>query len=98
MAGEQKVYTHTDSDGYCVVAYLPNPNSSGKVLIVEGTTVEATEAGGDFLLSESQLSSFQKMLRVESLPYFELLLKTSQVKGTPLIAKVQAYRTYPGQH
>ncbi len=98
LAGEQKIYTHTDSEGYCVVAYLPNPNSGSKVLIIEGTTVEATQAGGDFLLSEGQLSTFQKMLHTGNLPYFELLLKTSQVKGTPLVASIQAYRTYPGQH
>ncbi len=97
-AGEQKVYSRTDSTGYCVVAYLPNPNSNGKVLIIEGTTVEATEAGGDFLLSEDQLSGFQRALHVDKLPYFEMLLKTSQVKGTPFVATIQAYRTYSNQH
>jgi hypothetical protein len=97
-AGEQKIYNRTDSVGYCVVAYLPNPNSKGKVLLIEGTSVEATEAGGDFLLSEDQLSSFQRMLHVSKLPYFEMLLKTSQVKGTPLTAKIEVYRTYPDQH
>jgi hypothetical protein len=96
--GEQKIYRRTDSVGYCAVAYLPNPNGDGKVLIIEGTTVEATEAGGDFLLSEDQLSGFQKILHVDKLPYFEMLLKTSQVKGTPFVATIQAYRTYPNQH
>jgi len=95
--GEQKVYTRTDSSGYCVVAYLPNPTSNNKVLLIEGTSVEATEAGGDFLLSEDRLSSFQKTLHVTQFPYFEVLLKTSQVKGTPLTATVEAYRTYPVQ-
>lgn len=97
ITGEQSIYTRTDSTGYCVVAYLPNPGSNGKVLIIEGTTVEATEAGGDFLLSEDKLSGFQKSLHVNSLPYFEMLLKTSQVKGTPFVATVEAYRTYPNQ-
>jgi hypothetical protein len=96
-AGEQSIYTHSDSVGYCVVAYLPNPDSNGKVLIIEGTTVEATEAGGDFLLSESQMSSFQRTLHVTNLPYFEILLKTSQVKGTPFTATIQAYRIFPNQ-
>ena len=97
-AGEQDIYKRTDSVGYCVVAYLPNPNSNGKILIIEGTTVEATEAGGDFLLSENQLSNLQKMLHGNDLPYFELLLKTSQVRGTPFIATIQTYRIYPNQH
>jgi hypothetical protein len=97
--GEQAVYS-TDANplGYCIVAYLPSPNHSGKVLIIEGTSAEATEAGGDFLLSENQLSSFQKRLHAASLPYFEVLLRTSQANDTPFSTVVAAYRTYPDLH
>jgi hypothetical protein len=94
-AGERKIYTRTDTVGYCIVAYLPNPSGTGKALLIEGTSVEATEAGGDFLLSEGRLSNFQKMLHVTNFPYFEVLLKTSQLKGTPFTAAIEAYRTYP---
>ncbi len=93
--GEQAFYARTDNVGYCLVAFLPNSSSKGKVLLIEGTSVESTEAGGDFVLSEDSLSNFQKMLNVNKLPYFEMLLKTSQVWGTPLTATVEAYRTYP---
>ena len=94
--GEQSIYA-TDSDplGYCIVAYLPNPNHIGKVLLIGGTSAEATEAGGDFLLSEDQLSDFQKRLHVTTLPYFEVLLKTSQARDTPFATTIAAYRTYP---
>ncbi len=94
-AGEQSTYIPTGSVGYCTVAYLPNPDHNGSVLLLEGTGSEATEAAGDFLLSEDQLSNFQKMLHVTKLPYFEVLLKASQVKGTPLSTTLVAYRTYP---
>jgi hypothetical protein len=99
-AGEQQIYVSVYSTvEYCVVAYLPNPDHrDGKVLLIEGTGSEATESAGDFLLSEDLLSSFQKMLRVAKLPYFEVLLKISAVKGTPLTATVVAYRTYPNLH
>lgn len=97
-AGEQSTYVPTGSMGYCTVAYLPNPDHDGSVLLIEGTGSEATEAAGDFLLSEDQLSSFQKMLHVTKLPYFEVLLKASQVKGTPLSTTLVAYRTYPNLH
>jgi hypothetical protein len=97
-AGEQSTYIPTDSVGYCTVAYLPNPDHNGSVLLLEGTGSEATEAAGDFLLSEDQLSNFQKMLHVTKLPYFEVLLKASQVKGTPLSTTLVAYRTYPNLH
>lgn len=94
-AGEQQVYQQSDSDQYCVIAYLPNPSHNGVVLIVEGSNAEATEAAGNFLLSEGKLSSFKKTLGVKEFPYFEVLLKVSSVPGTPLTANVQAYRAYP---
>jgi hypothetical protein len=97
-AGEQKIYTWTGSVGYCVVAYLPNPDHSGNVLLIEGTNEESTDAAGDFLLSEDQLSNFEKILHVTKLPYFEVLLKTSWIKGTPFHFTIEAYRTYPNLH
>ncbi len=97
-AGEQSTYIPSGSVGYCTVAYLPNSDQSGSVLLLEGTGSEATEAAGDFLLSEDQLSNFQKMLHVTKLPYFEVLLKATQVKGTPLSTTLVAYRVYPNLH
>ena len=97
-AGEPRTYTSTDAVGYCVVAYMPNPGKEGKVLLLEGTSSEATEAAGDFLLSGEQFSAFLQMLHQTNLPYFEVLLKTSQVRGTPLTATVEAYRVYPNLH
>lgn len=95
LAGEQASYTRNDSVGYCVVAYMPNLTSNGKVLLIEGTSVEATEAGGNFLFSENRMQNLQKRLNVTTFPYFEVLLKTSQVSGTPLTATIEAVRTYP---
>ncbi|HEX4032379.1 MAG TPA: hypothetical protein VHX20_18585 [Terracidiphilus sp.] len=97
-AGEPHVYVSTDSVGYCVVAYLPNPGHEGKVLLIEGTSSEATEGAADFLLSPDQFSAFRNRLHSAQLPYFEVLLKTSQVRGTPLTAVIEAYRTYPALH
>lgn len=95
---EQPIYEQTPSVEYCVVAFLPNPDHNGVVLLIEGTNAEATEAAGDFLLSEYQLSNFEKMLHVSHLPYFEVLLKVSSVPGTPLSSSLQAYRAYPELH
>jgi hypothetical protein len=95
--GEQSVYTASDSTGYCVVAYLPNPGHSGRFLLIQGSSPAATEAAEFFLLSETQLHDFKKNLQAETLPYFEVLLKTSQVTGTPLTAQVEAYRVHAEQ-
>lgn len=94
MKGEQTVYTQTDSTQYCVISYQPNPNHNGIVLLIEGTNAEATEAAGDFLLSDYQLSSFRAQLHSDKFPYFEVLLKVSSVPGTPLTATIEAFRTY----
>jgi hypothetical protein len=98
-AGEQAVYdsppTPGPNSGYGVVAYLPN-DAGGKVLIVAGTGSEATEGAGEFLTSEDQLAAFQRLLHVSTLPYFEVLLKTTHLNGTPMNATIVAYRTYPG--
>lgn len=100
-AGEQATFAPPpapSSGGYCVVAYLPNSQQPGKVIIIAGTDSAATEGGGVFLSSERQLSAFQRMLHVTTLPYFELVLKTSNLNGTPIDEKVVAYRTYPVSH
>jgi hypothetical protein len=101
-AGEQEIYTSPPApdpnSGYSVVAYLPNPDHDGKVLIIAGTGSEATEGAGEFVTSEDQLARFQNLLHVAALPYFQVLLKTTHLNGTPLDAKIVAYRTYPSQH
>ncbi len=91
--GEQKLYTRTDVSGYCTVAALPNPSGGGRVLLLEGTSSEAT---GDFLMSEEQISAFQRRINANRFPYFEVLLKISSVRGTPLTTTIEAYRIYPG--
>jgi hypothetical protein len=78
-----------------VIDYLPNNDHTADVLMVAGTSAEATEAAGDFLTSEESLHRFQNKLQMRALPYFEILLKTTKVAGTPLAAEVIAYRTLP---
>jgi hypothetical protein len=98
-AGEQQTYTEDPSSwGYCIVAYLPIPDHTGRALLIEGAGSESTESAGNFILSEDQLSNFQKMLHVTKLPYFEVLLKVAWVRGTPLNATIVAYRIYPNLH
>lgn len=92
---DKQVFSFNDYLNRSIVAYLPNPDHNGKVFLIEGTSSEATEAGGGVLLSESRLSSFQEKLHVATLPYFEVLLKTSQASDTPFATVVTAYRTYP---
>jgi len=100
LTSEQAIYKvdTTPNSGYSVVAYLPNPSGNGKVLVLEGTGSADTEGAGEFLTSEEHLENFQKLLHVTTLPYFEVLLKTTHVNGTPMDAQIIAYRTYPNLH
>ncbi len=93
-AGEQPVYAPEGEVTYCTIAYLPNPQSDGKVLLIGGVGTGSLGAARDFLLSDSHLSSFKKSLHVAALPYFEVLIRVLIVNGTPVNETVMADRVY----
>jgi len=97
-AGEQAQYAQPANPyaslGYSVIAFLPNPSHTGNALIIEGTNAEATNAAGEFVTSEETMSNFLKKLPGTRIPFFEILLRTSRMSGTPMHAEVVAYRTY----
>jgi hypothetical protein len=97
-AGEQALYAQPANPyaslGYGVVAYLPNPSRTGSALIIEGTNAEATNAAGDFVTSEDAMETFLRKLPGNKIPFFEVLLRTTRMSGTPFHAEVVAYRTY----
>ena len=104
IQGETQTYTSEEDSSagrtvaHCAIAYLPKPDHSGNMLLIQGTTSEATEAGGQFLMSEERMSDFARQLHVKKLPYFEAVLHVSQVLGSALTSKVEAYRAYPNLH
>lgn len=97
--GEQPLYTvPVTSDsliGYAVVAYLPNPSQSGKVVLLAGTDSDATGAAAAFLTSEDQMARLRNTFHADRFPWFEVLLKTSRLSGTFFDAEPVAFRTYP---
>jgi hypothetical protein len=99
QTGESPVYIvpvdPDRSNGYSVISYLPNQSRTAEVLLIAGTTSEATEAAGDFLTSEESLRQFKERLHLPRLPYFEAVLRTTKLVGTPLSAEVIAYRILP---
>ncbi|MGA3160508.1 MAG: hypothetical protein ABSC77_04760 [Terracidiphilus sp.] len=100
QSGEQAVYAESSTQkgpvGYSVVAYLPNPSRTGNTIIVAGTDSDASSAAAEFLTSEDQLQKFRNIIHADRFPYFEVLLKTSELRGTSFNAEIVAYRTYPG--
>jgi hypothetical protein len=100
--GESSVYaastnsTNSSTD-FSTIDYIPNQNHSADVLIIAGTSSEATEAAGDFLTKEDSMRRFADTLHTRTLPYFELLLKTTRLQGAPITAEILGYRTFPGR-
>ena len=97
-SGEQATYTPSGAVGYCSTAYLPNRERTGRVLLIEGTSSEAAEGCGDFLLSEPGMENLQKRLGGTGFPYFQALLRTSQLIDTPITATLVAVRGFPQLH
>ena len=97
-AGEQAQYAApldaSPSSGYSIIAYLPNPSHTTNSLIIEGTTSQATDAAGEFITSDESLSNFLKKFQGGRFSYFEILLKTTQLNGTPFKAEIITYRIH----
>lgn len=82
------------SAGYSLIAFLPNPSHTASALIIAGTDSQATDAAGEFLTTESSLADLLHKFPGKQIPYFEVLLKTTRLSGTPFSAEIVAYRTY----
>jgi len=81
--------------GYAVIAYMPNLNHTGHILLLAGTDSDATGAAAAYLTSEEHMEQLRTALKIQSFPHFEVLLKISRLSGTFFDAEPIAYRTYP---
>jgi hypothetical protein len=80
--------------GYGIVAYLPNPSHTADALIIAGTDSQTTDAAAEFVTSESRLQQLFAKFPKQKLPYFEVLLKTSRLSGTPLTEEIVTERIF----
>jgi hypothetical protein len=71
--------------GYCRVAYFPNLKGTGNVLIISGSEVQMTEAGGEFITSERWVEQLRNSLGLSPtapVPPFEALLEGEIITGS----------------
>lgn len=98
-AGEPEFYGEYPRDGdrqrtaWSHVAFLPNADNTGNVLILAGTGMEGTEAAGEFARRERLVPEIASS--GGRLPYFEVMLRCSRLQGAPRQCEVMAVRTYP---
>ena len=80
---------------YGVVALLPNFGGVGKVLILEGTSMAGTESAADFVFDSSRLTQFLHTIQGPDgvIPYFEVLLQSSNMDGNASQSQIVGYRT-----
>lgn len=85
LPGEHTTYASEPNDPllktYGVIAYVPNLEGTGHVLLVEGVNMAGTQAAGEFLLSPAQM---QPVLERAMGPHgvirpFEILIATANI-------------------
>jgi hypothetical protein len=98
QAGEQAEYLNIDEGArrtvYASVAFLPNLNNSGNVLLIAGSSSGAQEIAAEFVTNENLFSAFAPRLRQGEmrLGYFEVLIRTITLAGVAQEPEVVAYR------
>jgi hypothetical protein len=97
--GEPEAYGYHPTDpthvAYGVVSYLPNLSGDGRALLLQGTTMAGTEAAMDFVLDPRRFDSFLRPhMRGRSVPFFEVLLKTSNIHGSSPRSEIIGQRFY----
>jgi hypothetical protein len=87
--GESSTYTNIwnglSEKAYAVVAYLPNLNNTGHVLLVEGLDGAGTQAAMNMLLGDGGLSEVLKKARNPdgTIGSFEVLLESTSLNSQP---------------
>jgi len=95
--GEQPSYL-ADAPGYnatktySIVAFLPNLDHTGNVLILGGTSSIGTQAAGEYVTGGAGFEQFLKKMPQGKLSYFELVLESSAIAGVPKSSNLVAYR------
>jgi hypothetical protein len=98
--GEESVYSMTSNAGesgraYATVAFVPNVNGEGHVLLVAGTTAEGTEAAGEFVTDEKRMAAALKAIGIDPAGpprYFEILLEARMIAGSASHSAILASR------
>jgi hypothetical protein len=97
--GEEAEYLINENDpthhAYATVAFMPNLDGTGNVLVVQGFTLAGTQAAAEFLTSGRGFDVlFAPLGPSQALPHFEVLLQTMDVNGSASVPKVVASRIF----
>jgi len=83
-AASRQILDNGDAKSYAILAVLPNTANSGKVLLIEGLTMEGTDAAIEFLVNPQSCALLVRRLVAElgsAGQPFEALLELTPVAG-----------------
>lgn len=100
LDGEATIYEGTQpssapQQSFATISMVPNLGNNGIVLMLTGITMEATEAAGEFAISDEFPKVLAKVFgasSAEKLPYFQIFLKATSMAGAPHKVDVVAWR------
>jgi surface antigen len=98
LRGEPAEWTSNLNDTqrvYGVVAFMPNLNGNGHVLILEGTSSPGTECAWDFVSNDLTLLPFLNSIKREdrSVPHFQVVVECTNLTGSSVERHLVAWRT-----
>jgi hypothetical protein len=101
-ANEQSIYSVSWKDPAApgvlgLVSFMPGLDKVGNMLVIEGSSVTGGEAVLDFLLDDKNLVPFLNSIKQPNgaLPYFEVIVGSTNVHGNAGPFHVVAYHTHP---
>jgi hypothetical protein len=105
QAGESPTYVPTaqgwgTGKAYAIIAFLPNPNQSGHVLLLGGSNAEATEAAGKLAVNLDLLSRTLKKYGIDPNGpphHFEILLRVDTMAGSSKTFEIIACHAVPNK-
>ena len=96
--GEQAEYAPLENGGtrvvYASIAFVPNLNQSGNVLLIGGTSSGSQDSAVEFLTNDKMMAQFAAKLGSTggNLPHFDVLLRTRTINGLGQEPEVIAWR------
>jgi hypothetical protein len=100
LQGEQSEYGSITGDPsnttYGVIAYVPNLDNTGHVLLIEGVNMAGTQAAGEFALRPENMQTLidKAMDSHGKLQAFEVLLKTTSIAANASGVQVLSERVH----
>jgi hypothetical protein len=79
-------------ESYADIALVPNLGKNGSVLMLNGITMEASEAAGQLLLRQDFPPALKHLLETSQPRHLEILIRVRSLGGAASNAEILTYR------